>query len=194
MAVRVGAPPANELMASPARASKAARAVSAREARIPIEIRDRADAIAWLNRHDSHELESLLTADGIAGTREVYRFDSSLPGFPAGLPVYATPLAGGGECLLLGAGMWCTETGPTPKVPVVGGGLDVDGERSGDPFAIVGRKLPEVQSVTYTCGGTTYPAEIVGSLVVFVGPPSGAFRFDDCTQRATLANGEVLLQ
>jgi phage protein D len=56
---------------------------------------------------------------------------------------------------------------------------------------VIGTKAADVRSVTYTCGGRTYPATISGDVVTFVAQ-SSSLRADDCTENVTLAGGAVV--
>jgi hypothetical protein len=167
-----------------------AHAATAITADVPIKIRSAADARALVARAPFAS-DLGLTADDVAATRAIYRFDSSAAGFAAGLSAYRTPLANGGFCISFAAATSCTRTPPTPSEPVIGIGFDPDVERAGEPFVLVGITAPEVRSVTYTCGDNTYPSTETADVVVFVAP-SPSLRADDCTENATLANGVVV--
>ena len=73
----------------------------------------------------------------------------------------------------------------------MGLGLDPDAERSGEPFVLISIKAPSVQTVTYTCGGRTYPATISDDVVAFISP-SSSLSAGDCVENVTLAGGKVV--
>jgi len=155
-----------------------------------IKIKTLADAKSFLSRASIRE-DVGLTDGEIAATRPIYRFGAAAGSYAAGLDAYRAPLANGGYCIAFAAAVGCTRTPPNDTEPFIGLALDPDAERSGEPFVMVGIKAPDVRSVTYTCGGRSYPAAIAGDVVTFVAP-SSSLRADDCTQNATLASGEVV--
>jgi hypothetical protein len=148
------------------------------------------DAKALLSRA-STRLQVGLTDNAIAATRPIYHFPSTTGGYAAGLDAYRVPLANGGYCIAFAAAVGCTRTAPNDAEPVMALTLDPDAERSGEPFVLIGTKAPDVRSVTYTCGGRTYPATISGDVVAFVAP-SSSLGADDCTENVTLAGGKVV--
>jgi hypothetical protein len=148
------------------------------------------DAKALLSRA-SRRMQVGLTASEIAATRSIYHFPPGGGSYAAGLDVYRAPLVNGGDCIAFAAAVGCTRIPPNDAEPLMGLGLDPDAERSGEPFVLISIKAPDVRSVTYTCGGRTYPATIDGDVVTFIAP-SSSLRADDCTENATLASGKVV--
>jgi hypothetical protein len=132
-----------------------------------------------------------LSDSEIAATRSIYRFGAAGGSYAAGLDAYRAPLTNGGYCIAFAAAVGCTRTPPSDAEPLIGLALDPDAERSGEPFVVVSIKAPNVRSVTYTCGGRSYPAAIAGDVVTFVAP-SSSLRADDCTENVTLASGKVV--
>jgi hypothetical protein len=155
-----------------------------------IKVRTLDDAKAILSRA-STRLNVGLTQAEIASTRSIYHFPSTVGSYAAGLDVYRAPLANGGDCIAFAAAVGCTRIPPNDAEPLMGLGLDPDAERAGEPFVLISIKAPDVRSVTYTCGGRTYPAPIAGDVVTFIAP-SSSLRADDCTENATLASGKVV--
>lgn len=191
VAITVGARP--NLSPVQARvAVREARATSRAVPPTPIAVRSLSDAIAFMNARDPEfRAHSGLTRAAIAQTRTIYTFGSGLPNFARDLSAYRTPLANGGFCISFANATSCTDRPPTHAEPVIGLGIDIDVERAGEPFVLVGIKAPDVTSVTYSCGGQTYPATITGDTVTFVAP-SNALRADDCVTNASLRSGEVV--
>jgi hypothetical protein len=142
-----------------------------------------------LDRHFAEETG--LNAAAISGSAAAYTFDRSDSTSLAGWTAVRVPLAGGGWCLELAGATSCTNSGPTASNPLVGVGVDIDGDRSGLPFAVVMVKAPDVEAVNFSCNGASYPARIVGEYVAFVSP-SSAVSSADCTPKATLNDGEVV--
>jgi hypothetical protein len=134
-----------------------------------------------------------LTDSDIAATRSIFHFPSTASSYAAGLDAYRAPLAGGGDCIAFASAVGCTRTPPNDAEPVMALVLDPDAERTGEPFVLIGTKAPDVRSVTYTCGGRSYPATISGDVVTFISP-SSSLRADDCTENVTLAGGKVILK
>jgi hypothetical protein len=155
-----------------------------------MKIRTLDDAKALLSRASIH-LNVGLTGKEIAATRSIYHFPSTAGSFAAGLDAYRASLANGGNCIAFASAVGCTRTPPTAAEPVIALVLDPDAERTGEPFVVIGTKAPVARSVTYTCGGRTYPATISGDVVTFTAP-SSSLRADDCTQNVTLAGGKVV--
>jgi hypothetical protein len=155
-----------------------------------IKVRTRDDAKAILSRA-STRLDVGLTDAEIASTRSIYHFPSTNPSYAAGLDAYQAPLANGGYCIAFAAAVGCTRTPPSDTEPLIGLGLDPDAERSGEPFVLISIKAPNVRTVTYTCGGHSYPATISGDVVTFVAP-SSSLAADDCTENVTLADGRIV--
>jgi hypothetical protein len=155
-----------------------------------IKVRTLDDAKAILSRA-STRLNVGLTHAEIASTRSIYHFPSTIGSYAAGLDAYQAPLANGGDCIAFAAAVGCTRTAPNDAEPIMALVLDPDAERAGEPFVMIGTKAPDVRSVTYTCGGRTYPATITGDVVTFIAP-SSSLRADDGTENATLANGKVV--
>jgi hypothetical protein len=155
-----------------------------------IKIRTLDDAKALLSRASTH-LNVGLTDNEIAATRSIYHFPSTAGSFAAGLDAYRAPLANGGNCIAFASAVGCTRTPPNDAEPVMALVLDPDAERTGEPFVVIGTKGPDVRTVTYTCGGRTYPATISGDVVTYIAP-SSSLRADDCTENATLADGRVI--
>jgi hypothetical protein len=155
-----------------------------------IKVRTLDDAKAFLSRA-STRLDVGLTRSEIAATRSIYHFPSGAGSFAAGLDVYRAPLAGGGDCIAFAAAVGCTRTPANDAEPLMGLGLDPDAERSGEPFVLISIAAPDVRSVTYTCGGRTYPATIAGDVVTFIAP-SSSLRADDCTENVTLPGGRII--
>jgi hypothetical protein len=155
-----------------------------------IKVRTLDDAKGILSRA-STRLNVGLTDAEIASTRAIYHFPSTIGSYAAGLDVYRAPLANGGDCIAFAAAVGCTRIPPNDAEPLMGLGLDPDAERSGEPFVLISIKAADVRSVTYTCGGRTYPATIAGEVVTFIAP-SSSLRADDCTENVTLASGKVV--
>jgi hypothetical protein len=155
-----------------------------------IKVRTLDDAKAILSRA-STRLNVGLTNAEIASTRSIYHFPSTVGSYAAGLDVYRAPLANGGDCIAFAAAVGCGRIPPNDAEPLMGLGLDPDAERAGEPFVLISIKAPDVRSVTYTCGGRTYPATIAGDVVTFIAP-SSSLRADDCTENVTLASGKVV--
>jgi hypothetical protein len=178
--------------------SPAHRALAVREARgaggapigATVEIRSLADAKAVFARA-SIRGDIGLTDSEIAATRSIYHFGAAGGSYAADLQAYRAPLANGGYCIAFAAAVGCTRTPPNDAEPLIGLGLDPDAERSGEPFVLISIKAPNVRTVTYTCGGRSYPAVISGDVVTFISP-SSSFRADDCTENVTLADGKVV--
>ena len=178
--------------------SPAHRALAIREAHgaggMPIggtiEIRSLADAKSILARA-SLRGDVGLTDGEIAATRSIYRFGAAGGSYAAGLEAYRAPLANGGYCIAFAAAVGCTRTPPNDAEPLIGLGLDPDAERSGEPFVLISIKAPNVRTVTYTCGGRSYPAVTSGDVVTFISP-SSSFRADDCTENVTLVGGKIV--
>jgi hypothetical protein len=148
------------------------------------------DAKALLSRASTH-LNVGLTDNEIASTRSIYHFPSTAGSFAAGLDAYGAPLANGGYCIAFAAAVGCSRIPPNDAEPLIGLGLDPDAERSGEPFVLISIKAANVRSVTYTCGGRSYPATISGDIVSFIAP-SSSLRADDCTENVTLAGGKIV--
>ena len=53
---------------------------------------------------------------------------------------------------------------------------------------LIGVKSADARTVNYSCSGTSYPANIIANLVVFVSP-SSELRQEDCNQQVTFADG-----
>jgi len=155
-----------------------------------IKVRTLDDAKALFSRA-STRLNVGLSASDIAATRSIYHFPSTIGSYAAGLDAYLAPLANGGDCIAFAAAVGCTRTPPNDAEPLMGLGLDPDAERSGEPFVLISIKAPDVRSVTYSCGGRTYPATIAGDVVTLIAP-SSSLRADDCTENVTLASGKVV--
>ena len=155
-----------------------------------IKVRTLDDAKAILSRA-STRLNVGLTDGEIATTRSIYHFPSTVGSYAAGLDAYRAPLPNGGYCIAFAAAVGCARIPPNDAEPVMALILDPDAERAGEPFVVIGTKAPDVRSVTYTCGGRTYPATIAGDVVTFIAP-SSSLRADDCTENATLASGKVV--
>ena len=132
-----------------------------------------------------------LTDSEIAATRSIYRFGAAGGSYAVGLDAYRAPLPNGGYCIAFAAAVGCTRAPPSDAEPVIGLALDPDAERSGEPFVLIGIKAPNVQTVTYTCGGRSYPATISGDVVTFIAS-SSSLGADDCTENVTLAGGRVV--
>jgi hypothetical protein len=155
-----------------------------------IKVRTLEDAKALLSRASVRMAVGLTDRD-IAATQSIYHFGAAGGSYAAGLDAYRAPLATGGHCIAFAAAVGCTRTPPNAVEPVIGLGLDPDAERSGEPFVLISIKAPNVQTVTYTCRGRTYPATISGDVVTFIAP-SSSLRADDCTENATLVGGKVV--
>jgi hypothetical protein len=182
---RLGGSPAHRALAV-----GAARGAGGAPIGATIKIRSLADAKSLLARA-SIRMEVGLTDSEIAATRSIYRFGAAGGSYAAGLDAYRAPLANGGYCIAFAAAVGCTRTPPNDAEPLIGLSLDPDAERSGEPFVLVAIKAPNVRSVTYTCGGPSYPAAIAGDVVTFVAP-SSSLRADDCTENVILAGGKVV--
>jgi hypothetical protein len=151
-----------------------ARAASNMPPSASITIRSLDDAIGFLNARDPE-----------------FQAGAGLTNFARGLSAYKTPLANGGFCISFANATSCTKQPPTHTEPVIGLGIDIDAERSGEPFVLIGIKAPDVVSVTYTCAGQTYPATLDGDVVAFVAP-SATLRADDCVANAAFRSGDVV--
>jgi len=155
-----------------------------------IKVRTLDDAKALLSRA-STRLQVGLTDNEIAATRSIYHFPSTTGSYAAGLDAYRAPLTSGGDCIVFAAAVGCTRTPPNDAEPVMALVLDPDAERTGEPFVVIGTRAPDVRSVTYRCGGRTYPATVSGDIVAFTAP-SSSLSADDCTENVTLAGGNVV--
>jgi hypothetical protein len=155
-----------------------------------IKVRTLDDAKGILSRAATR-LNVGLTDNEIAATRSIYHFPSTVGSYAAGLFAYLAPLPNGGYCIAFAAAVGCARIPPNDAEPVMALILDPDAERAGEPFVVIGTKAPDVRSVTYTCGGRTYPATISGDVVTFIAP-SSSLRADDCTENVTLASGKVV--
>jgi hypothetical protein len=173
-----------------ASAAPAARLGARMTPHVPLTIRSAADARASVAR-SPFAAELGLTAEELADTSELYRFDGRADGFTAGLSAYSTPLARGGFCIAFAVGVSCSRTPPTAAEPLIGIALDPDAERAGEPFVVISIAAPGVRSVTYTCAGSTYPAKLADGVVVFISP-SSSLRADDCTGNTTFASGAIV--
>jgi hypothetical protein len=173
-----------------AAAAPAARLSARTTPNVPRTIRSAADARASVARAP-FAAELRLTPEELAATHELYRFGDRPAGFTTGLSAYSTPLANGGFCISFAAGVSCSRTPPTAAEPLIGMAFDPDAERAGEPFVVISLAAPGVRSVTYTCAGSTYPAELTDGVAVFISP-SSSLRADDCTGNATFANGAVV--
>jgi hypothetical protein len=155
-----------------------------------IKVRTLEDARAIFSRA-STRLNVGLTDSDIAATRSIYHFPSTVGSYAAGLDAYRAPLTNGGNCIAFAAAVACARIPPNDAEPVMALVLDPDAERAGEPFVVIGTKAPDVRSITYTCGGHTYPATIAGDVVSFIAPFS-SLSADDCTQNVTLVGGKVV--
>lgn len=169
-----------------------ARAASNMPPSASITIRSLDDAIGFLNARDPEfQAGAGLSRAAIVRTAPILAFGDGLTNFARGLSAYKTPLANGGFCISFANATSCTKQPPTHTEPVIGLGIDIDAERSGEPFVLIGIKAPDVVSVTYTCAGQTYPATLDGDVVAFVAP-SATLRADDCVANAAFRSGDVV--
>jgi len=159
-------------------------------AKAPVEVRSTDDAKALLARASIRVSVGLTDAE-IAATKPIYRFGGGTGTFVDGLSVFRAPLANGGYCIAFASAVGCTRVPPTDAEPLMGLGIDLDAERGGEPFVLVGVSEPQVRAVTYACAGKTYAATMSGSVVTFVAPSSN-LRADDCTENVTLSGGKVV--
>jgi len=156
---------------------------------VPEMIGSASEAIAALTTLEARSNVGLVQAD-IAATHAIHRFGATGT-YAAGLSVYRTAFKGVGFCLTFAVATNCTRVPPSASEPLIGMALDPDAERTGEPFVLVSVKARGVRAVTYTCGGTTYPATISADVVTFTAP-SSSLRADDCTQNVTLASEKVV--